>query len=70
MELLPVETLADQIKRGAIPIEEALPVANQIAEALEEAHEKAVIHRDLTRQYQSDPGRQSEGAGLRTGEGR
>ena len=47
MELLPGETLADQIKRGAIPIEEALPVANQIAEALEEAHEKAVIHRDL-----------------------
>ena len=47
MELLPVETLADQIKRGAIPIEEALPVANQIAKALEEAHEKAVIHRDL-----------------------
>ena len=47
MELLPGETLADQIKRGAIPIEEALPVAKQIAEALEEAHEKAVIHRDL-----------------------
>src|SRR5262249_31796689 len=47
MELLSRETLADQIKRGAIPIEEVLLVANQIAEALEEAHEKAVIHRDL-----------------------
>jgi Tol biopolymer transport system component len=47
MELVPGETLADRIKRGAIPIEEALPVAKQIAEALEEAHEKGIIHRDL-----------------------
>src|ERR1700756_2677765 len=47
MELVPGETLADRIKRGAIPIEEALPIAKQIAEALEEAHEKGVIHRDL-----------------------
>src|SRR5262245_47523144 len=47
MELVPVETLADRIKRGAIPVEEALPVARQIAEALEEAHDKGVIHRDL-----------------------
>src|SRR5262249_44068923 len=47
MELVSGETLADRIKRGAIPIEEALPIAKQIAEALEEAHEKGVIHRDL-----------------------
>src|SRR5215813_11796845 len=47
MELVPGETLADRIKRGAIPIEEALPIAKQIAEALEEAHEKGIIHRDL-----------------------
>src|SRR5262249_34674039 len=47
MELVSGETLADRIKRGAIPIEEALPIANQIAEALEEAHEKGIIHRDL-----------------------
>jgi serine/threonine protein kinase len=47
MELVPGETIADRIKRGAIPIEEALPVAKQIAEALEEAHEKGIIHRDL-----------------------
>src|SRR5262244_1229690 len=47
MELVAGETLADRIKRGAIPIEEALPIAKQIAEALEEAHEKAIIHRDL-----------------------
>jgi Tol biopolymer transport system component len=47
IELVPGETLADRIKRGAIPIEEALPIAKQIAEALEEAHEKGIIHRDL-----------------------
>jgi serine/threonine protein kinase len=47
MELVPGETLADRIKRGAIPIEEALPIAKQIAEALAEAHDRGVIHRDL-----------------------
>jgi eukaryotic-like serine/threonine-protein kinase len=47
MELVSGETLANRIKRGAIPIEEALPIAKQIAEALEEAHEKGIIHRDL-----------------------
>src|SRR5438477_11181292 len=47
MELVPGETLADRIKRGSIPLEEALPIAKQIAEALEGAHEKGVIHRDL-----------------------
>ena len=47
MELVEGETLADQIKRGAIPVEESLKLALQIAEALEAAHEKGVIHRDL-----------------------
>jgi serine/threonine protein kinase/Tol biopolymer transport system component len=47
LELVPGETLADQIKRGPIPVEEALKLALQIAEALEAAHEKGVIHRDL-----------------------
>ena len=47
MELVAGETLADRIKRGAIPIEEVLPIAKQIAEALEAAHEKGIIHRDL-----------------------
>jgi eukaryotic-like serine/threonine-protein kinase len=47
MELVTGETLADRIKRGAIPIEEALSTAKQIAEALEEAHGKGIIHRDL-----------------------
>jgi eukaryotic-like serine/threonine-protein kinase len=40
-------TLADRIAKGAIPLEEALPIAQQIAEALEMAHERGIIHRDL-----------------------
>ena len=40
-------TLADRIARGPIPVDEALPIAKQIAEALETAHEQGVIHRDL-----------------------
>jgi serine/threonine protein kinase len=47
LELVDGETLADRIARGPIPVEEALNIAKQIAEALEAAHEKAVIHRDL-----------------------
>jgi len=47
LELVEGETLADQIKKGPIPVEESLKLALQIAEALEAAHEKGVIHRDL-----------------------
>jgi serine/threonine protein kinase len=47
MELVPGETLADHIQRGPIPLDEALGVAKQIAEALEVAHELGVVHRDL-----------------------
>src|SRR5271157_2441924 len=47
MELVEGPTLADRIKEGAIPLEEALPIAKQIAEALEYAHEKGIVHRDL-----------------------
>src|SRR6201988_2531893 len=48
MELVSGATLADRVKRdGAVPIEEALAIAKQIAEALEAAHEKGIIHRDL-----------------------
>jgi len=48
MELVSGETLQDRVKReGAVPVEEALAIANQIAEALEAAHEKNIIHRDL-----------------------
>ena len=47
LELVEGATLADRIKRGPIPLDEALPIAKQIAEALEAAHEAGVIHRDL-----------------------
>jgi len=48
MELVSGETLAERIKRDrAVPVEEALKIAVQIAEALESAHEKGIIHRDL-----------------------
>jgi serine/threonine-protein kinase len=47
MELIEGPTLADRIAKGAIPIDEALPIAKQIAEALEAAHEQGIIHRDL-----------------------
>ena len=47
LELIEGDTLADRLKRGAIPAEESLKLALQIAEALEAAHEKGVIHRDL-----------------------
>jgi eukaryotic-like serine/threonine-protein kinase len=47
MELIGGPTLADRINEGAIPLDEALPLARQIAEALEAAHEKGVVHRDL-----------------------
>jgi serine/threonine-protein kinase len=47
LELVDGETLAERIARGPIAVEEALNIAKQIAEALEAAHEKGVIHRDL-----------------------
>ena len=47
LELVEGPTLADRIAEGAIPVDEALPIAKQIAEALEAAHEAGIIHRDL-----------------------
>ena len=47
MELVEGEELSQRIGRGAIPLDEALPIAKQIAEALEAAHEQGIIHRDL-----------------------
>jgi serine/threonine protein kinase len=47
MELVEGEDLAHRLARGAIPLDEALPIAKQIAEALEAAHEQGIIHRDL-----------------------
>jgi serine/threonine protein kinase/Tol biopolymer transport system component len=47
LELVEGPTLADRIARGSIDLEEALPIARQIAEALEAAHERGIVHRDL-----------------------
>jgi serine/threonine protein kinase len=47
MELVEGEDLAARLKRGAVPVDEALAIAKQVAEALEEAHEKGIVHRDL-----------------------
>jgi serine/threonine-protein kinase len=47
MELVEGEDLSQHIARGAIPLDAALPIARQIAEALEAAHEQGIIHRDL-----------------------
>ena len=47
MELVEGETLAERISHGPIPVTETLTISQQIAEALEAAHEKGVIHRDL-----------------------
>jgi serine/threonine-protein kinase len=47
LELIEGSTLAERIARGPISIEDALPIARQIAEALEAAHEQGIVHRDL-----------------------
>ena len=47
MELVEGEDLSQRIAKGAIPIDAALPIAKQIADALEAAHEQGIIHRDL-----------------------
>jgi serine/threonine protein kinase/Tol biopolymer transport system component len=47
MELVPGQTLAERIRGGAIPLDEALPIARQVTDAVEYAHDKNVIHRDL-----------------------
>jgi serine/threonine protein kinase len=47
MELVPGQTLGDRIGQGPLPLDEAMSIAGQMAEALEYAHEKGIIHRDL-----------------------
>jgi hypothetical protein len=47
LELVEGSTLADRLARGPTPLDEALPIARQIAEALEAAHDQGIVHRDL-----------------------
>ncbi|HEY7818966.1 MAG TPA: serine/threonine-protein kinase, partial [Vicinamibacteria bacterium] len=47
LELVEGEELAERLKRGAMPVDEAIAIAKQIAEGLEAAHEKGIVHRDL-----------------------
>ena len=47
MEFVEGDDLSQRIARGALPLDEALPIAKQIAEALEAAHEQGIVHRDL-----------------------
>jgi len=47
MELVEGEDLSERIARGPVPLDEALPMARQIAEALEAAHDAGIVHRDL-----------------------
>ena len=69
MELVEGDDLSQRIARGAIPLDEALPIAKQIAEALEAAHEHGIIHRDLKpANIKLRAGWHGEGAGLRVGE--
>ena len=69
MELVEGPTLADRIAQGAIPVDEALSIAKQIADALEAAHEQGIIHRDLKpANIKVRRRRHGEGAGFRLGE--
>ena len=47
MELVEGEDLSQRSARGALPLDEALPIAKQISDALEAAHEQGIVHRDL-----------------------
>jgi serine/threonine protein kinase len=70
MELVEGEDLSQRMARGPIPLDEALPTARQIAEALEAAHEQGIIHRDLKPANVKVRPDGTEGAGFRISEAR
>ena len=70
LELVEGPTLADRIAQGRSRSTEALPIAQQIADALEAAHEQGIIHRDLKpANIKVQRRRHGQGARLRTGQG-
>ena len=70
MELVEGETLAEIIRRGPLSLDTALAYADQIAAALDVAHEKGIVHRDpQTRERESHARRPRKGAGFRSGLG-
>lgn len=69
MELVEGPTLADRIADGPLPLDDALPIAAQIVEALDSAHDRGVVHRDLKSEHRSEAGRHGKGAGLRPRQG-
>ena len=70
MELAEGEDIAERLKRGAIPADEAIAIARQIAEALEAAHEKGIVHRDLKpANVKLSPDGSRQGARLRPRQG-
>jgi serine/threonine protein kinase len=64
LELVEGPTLAERIEQGPIPVDEAIAIAKQIAEALEAGHEAGVIHRDLKPANESVGGRDAERCGF------
>ena len=71
MELVDGDDLSDIIRRGPLPLADALPIAAQIANALEAAHEHGIIHRDLKpANIKGETRRDGEGTRLRSREGR